>query len=694
MKGLVLAEKPSLMRAIQSAYRHDRFSFQLDFASFHGHLMELAEPGDYNPTWARWTLEALPMIPEHFCYLPQDRRGVSALLRTIRSGGYDFLVNACDAGREGELIFWSFYEANGLTLPVARLWSSTTVEKDLQKALHDLRPASEFDNLRASSRFRAEFDWLVGMNFSRAISLKTGRTSNIGRVVTPTLKMVVDRELEIRAFVSQPFWEVSVPLEKDGMAFSATALVPPENRETRFPEKSAAEGILSAIGAEGVVESVACRRRSTPAPTLYSTLTLQKDASRYFRFRASRTDSLAQDLYEAGFISYPRTECRFLPTSLVPEIPRLLKSLEKLPALEPALRQVTPEAVRTATRGRRYVDDSRLTDHHAIIPTTADLNPDTLSPDHRRLYELIAKRFLSIFLPPYVVDSTVAVIDSNGVKLKAVGRVVVQKGFSVLYQDTSRETPLPSLCRGEKVRAGTPRLKEGKTAPPDRYTEETLLDAMANAGRFVSAAEQRAILKETAGLGTGATRAGILQKLESTGMCRVEKKTYYPTEFGMQLIGTIGDRDISSPSLTAQWEGRLRDLEENGHPEVFQAAMLDYIRRETADLVEHIDTDLSAAGAVAFGTCPLCGGTVYATDRAYQCGNGRSQTSPCPFSLRKKAMGVTITDQDMKALLAGGPTRPKHLKFQSGKQLTAPLILSPTGKVTVALERMTSTAPR
>lgn len=686
MKGLVLAEKPSLMRAIQSAYQADKFSFDLDFAAFHGHLMGLAQPSDYHTEWEKWSIDELPLIPDKFRYLPVDRDSVQKILAKIKAGHYDFLVNACDAGREGELIFWSFYEANGLTLDVKRLWSSTTVESDLKQALHHLRPASDFDNLRASAKFRAEFDWLTGMNFSRAVSLKTKKKANIGRVVTPTLKMVVDREREIINFVPEAFYEVGMILEKDGEKFPGVVLVPPDLKQTRFTKKADAQAVLSSLKDTGTVLSVEKNRKSTKAPTLYSTLELQKDANRYYKFRATKTDALAQDLYEAGYISYPRTECRFIPTSLVPDIPKLLKPLERFPELTTPLTLVTPASIKAATTGKTYVDDSKLTDHHAIIPTTAVFDPSTLSADQYKLYLLIAKRFLAIFLPPYVIDVTSALIDCNGNTVKAAGRVVVDKGFSTLYQDKSKDTPLPPLNKGDIVKVSKGSLHEGSTKPPDRYTDKTLLDAMANAGRFVSAAEQRAVLKETAGIGTGATRSGILDKLEKTGMVKVDKGVFTPSAFGMSLIDAIGERDVCSPAMTAKWEELLRDLEEHGNPAKFEGKMLSYIKAETADIIAHVTADLSPFQFEEIGTCPLCGRAVVASKNFFRCVNYKAEKDPCTFIVsRKETMGTIVSEQDMKDMLAGKPTAVKTLTAKDGNKYKAALVINKDGRVAPAI---------
>lgn len=406
MRGLVLAEKPSLMKAIETAYKSGgTFPFSLDFASFHGHLMRMAQPAEYKEEWKMWEVKDLPLIPDRFRYLPDDTKSINQIMAKIRSGKYDFLINACDAEREGEHIFWSFYEANGLTLPVKRLWCSTTLTADLEKALRSLKDASVFQHLREAAAFRAQFDWLTGINFSRAVSLTTNKKANIGRVVTPTLKMVVDRELEILNFVPQSFYEIVVAMKR-GEAFPGMVLVPPELKQTRFPSEDEAKKAQSFLASTAVVENVTAKKTETKAPTLYSTTELQKDANKYFKFRASKTDAIAQELYEAGYISYPRTSCRFLPASMVAEIPKLLKPLENFPELAAALKLATPAAIAKATAGKDYINDAKLTDHHAIIPTTAVFDPAKLSGDQRKIYLLVAKRFLSIFLPPYVVNTT------------------------------------------------------------------------------------------------------------------------------------------------------------------------------------------------------------------------------------------------------------------------------------------------
>lgn len=687
MRGLVLAEKPSLMRAIESAYKSGgTFPFTLDFAAFHGHLMRMAMPGDYCDEWGGpWEEKYLPMVPDQFRYLPDDAASVAKIMSKIKAGKYDFLVNACDAEREGEHIFWSFYEANGLKLPVKRLWCSTTLEADLQKALHDLKDASVFQHLREAAAFRAQFDWLTGMNFSRAVSLKVRAKSNIGRVVTPTLKMVVDRELEIRNFVPQNFYEVGVTMQK-GEKFPGIVLVPPELKQTRFPNERAANDAKAGLGKTGTVENVVAKRTATKAPTLYSTTELQKDANKYFKFRASKTDSIAQDLYEAGYISYPRTSCRFLPTSMVPEIPNLLKPMEAFPELTAALKLVTPAAITAATSGKDYIDDAKLTDHHALIPTVKKVDPSKLTEAQKKIYLLVAKRLLSIFLPAYTVDSTTVMVDSNGWKIKASGKAVVDPGFSILYTNEKKDVILPPLSKGDQVDITGSSIRKGQTTPPDRYTDKSLLDAMANAGKFVSSAEQRAILREAEGIGTPATRSDILEKLASdkTNLCRIEKGHYYPTDFGMALIDTIKDREITSPAITAKWEKKLRDLQDNGHPEKFKADMLEFIKAETADILEKVSANLRAYQFERLGPCPICGHDVVCGKEYYRCVNYKADKDPCTFIVKRaEVMGTKISVAEMKLMLSGKKTKEKKLKRKDGSEYVAALVIA-EGKIVPA----------
>ena len=409
MHGLLIAEKPSVKRAVEAVYKKEagKLPFTLDFAAFHGHLMQLLEPADYNPAWSDWS--NLPVIPDAFRYKADDVKSVNELTAKIKQGNYDFVVNACDAGREGEHIFWSFYETQGFKLPVKRFWVSSVTAPALKKALSDLRDYKDYEGLRQSAAYRAQLDWLVGMNFTRAATNRKGETTSIGRVQTPVLKLIVDRELQIRNFKPEDFYEVKGVFKVNGVDFAATHMIAPDYKETRFKKKEDADAIEAATKskAPGTVAGTKNETKSVPAPTLYSLTELQKAANRMLKFKPDKTLSIAQKLYEDGLLTYPRTESRFLPTDMIPEIPAHISPLTSVPELAAVASGIGQAEIDRMLKGK-YVDDAGITDHHAIIPTDQTPNWASLSKDEQAVYSLVGKAFLAIFLPPY--QSTVSTI--------------------------------------------------------------------------------------------------------------------------------------------------------------------------------------------------------------------------------------------------------------------------------------------
>lgn len=679
MKYLLLAEKPSVMRDIKEVYQKYKndYPFELDFGAFHGHLMELAQPADYDPSLKKWNLADLPIIPNVFRYKESDPASCKNLMAMIRSGGYDALINACDAGREGEHIFFSFYEAHGLKIPVLRFWASDTTEETIKKTLHHLVPAAHYDGLRQAAKYRAQLDWLAGINFSRSVSLQTKKKANIGRVVSPTLKIIVDREREIQHFVPKDFFEVQAVFDTATGEYAGTYLKPPEMK-TRFDKREDAEAVLKSLGKTGVVKEVQSKQKSTKAPTLYSLTELQKDASRQFGYNADKTEAIAQSLYEKHLTSYPRTESRFLPTGMVPELMDHLKPLNATP-LKPYVAKITQARIDQVTKTKDYVDNAKITDHHAIIPTK-DICKDfnALTKDEQNLYLLICKRFLAIFMDPYISQSTVIITDVNGNLFKSVGKVEVSKGYSVLYAAKTKDILLPAVKKGEQVTVKKSDLRKGQTQPPDRFNTATLLEAMQNAGNFLSSEESRKILRETAGLGTPATRKDILAKLESTGMCSLKKTVFYPTNFGIALIDAIGNRMICSPQMTADWEKRLKEVEEGTYQGNFSDDIQEYITKETKDIIDKVSVDLSAYAFEVIGKCPKCGSPVVEGKNYYLCSQYKKS---CDFLIPKEKMGAKITKKDAAALLSGKQTAEKKMTTQTGKTLNDTLILDQNFKV-------------
>ncbi len=680
MRGLLIAEKPSVMRAIQAEYKKGRYPYTLDFMAFHGHLMGLKEPAEIRADWGSpWRAEQLPMIPDRFEYKTVDQKSADTIAEAIRGGNYDFVVNACDAGREGEHIFWSFYETYGFTVPVKRYWANSNAPAAISGALAGLYPAEHFDGMRQAAKLRAQLDWLVGMNFSRAVTLAMNRNTAIGRVQTPTLKMVVDRELEIRNFRAEPFWELKASFQTEGGdRFDAVCLAAPDFKTSRYTDKDAAEAVRRSLGREGTVVRVKQERKETKPPTLFSTTELQKAANKAFQMKPAAVDSVAQELYEAGYITYPRTQSRYLPTQLVPELPKHLAALAGVPVVGPYAAKVSRAEIERATAGKTYVDDGRIEDHHAIIPTETPVLWDRLTARQRDIYLLIAKRFVSIFLPPFVTLKTSVLVRAGKPLFRADGTVLLDRGYAALYDAKADDVLLPKLAEGQRVTLDRTELRESATKPPPRYTPSTLLAAMESAGKMVPEANYRMILREAAGLGTPATRSGILSEMVTRGYLTLEKNQYAPSEYAIELIARYQDRDFTSPVLTAVWEEKLQGLEKGTCSGDIRAEIEAYIRREVRSLLG------GAAGArryPAVGRCPLCGGSVLKKKAFYVCERYKADTDPCTFCIPQELAGTAVTEEDLALLLSGSPAGPKTLTLKDGFRVRRLLVLDSRGRL-------------
>ena len=664
MKGLLLAEKPSVMRAIKDVYEKEpNYPDNLDFGAFHGHLMTLYAPEDYNPAWQeRKNSSVLPMIPSTFRYKAEDEKSVSKLLKRIKDGHYDYLINACDAGREGELIFWSFYETTGIRLPVKRFWASSTTKPAILKALYDLKDSTLYNGLRQAAKFRAQFDWLVGMNFTRAASNASHFFIPIGRVQSPTLKLIVDREQEIAAFHPQNYFEIKGLFLLNGKKVNFIYLLPPKYKETRFKEKKEAEKIAAETKkiATGIVSAVKDNIKSTDAPTLYSLAELQKDANKYLKFKPEKTLSLAQNLYEEGLLTYPRTESRFLPTDMIPEIKDHLEPLRVVPELAQYVAEIGQMEIDEMLK-KNYINDAGITDHHAILPTADIPNWSALSKDEQALYTLVGKQFLAIFMPPYKVALSTILVQFGNFLYQAKGRREIDRGYGILYSTNSKDILLPSCQKGDIVSIDKISVLKSATKPPQRYTPRTILAAMQSAGNNLPDAAMRKLLKESAGLGTSATRADILKKIEDRGFVELNSNTYYATEKGIRAIESVSDRTFCSVVLTAQWEERLQAIEANTYQGDFKQEMEQYIRAETAYLLDNLKPHV-------LGICPVCGGNLFDFKKSIVCQNHKKEMeSSCPFWIPKIIGGYNLTDEDMKRLLDGKDTEEHIIKNKSGK---------------------------
>jgi len=659
---LIIAEKPSVARdlarvlGIRPEGRHCFEGAGRVITWCVGHLVELEEPAAYDPRWRSWRLDTLPMLPEELRLRPAKHAGpqLRAVTRLLADRRFDTVVNACDAGREGELIFRYVYRYAGGGPPVWRLWISSLTDEAIRRGFAQLRPGAQLDPLADAARSRSEADWLVGMNATRAVTARAREAGgealySIGRVQTPTLAMLVARELAIRVFVPRPYWEVRAELRTAaGQRFAAMW------RHGAAGSRVATAEIAAAIcerdrGAAARVERIRARTVREPPPLLFDLTSLQRTANRRFGFSAARTLELAQALYERHkLLTYPRTDSRHLSSDVVAELPAVFDALAAVPEYAPFAAQLRAHPPRP---GRRVVDDAKVSDHHAIIPTPRRPRLDALERDERRLYDLVARRFLGVFFP----DAEFAVCEvwicvgepagepprepsdeSSGERGRAgagAGAAEVSAEADADAPILERLPPMPDryLARGrvrtiagwqevagieERQASGAggdaderrggegepagalPLLVEGQplggaytpvakeTRPPPRYTEATLLAAMESAGKSIDDEALREAMRDC-GLGTPATRAAIIETLLRRDYVARVKQHLVPTETGIGLIQALPAPSLASPELTGQWEARLARIARRAES---RAAFMADIARYVRDTVDAIRT--------------------------------------------------------------------------------------------------------
>ena len=603
----VLAEKPSVARDIArvlgaktqgEGYLHGN-GYVVTWAI--GHLAALAQPHEMNPEWRQWRRDLLPILPRQWPLVVYDKTKdqFETVRKILNSPRISKIVCATDAGREGELIFRYIYEAAQSTKPVERLWISSLTPDAIRKGFDTLRPASDYDPLADAARGRSRADWLVGMNLSRAYSLAYNNDLlSIGRVQTPTLAMVVERELAIRRFVPEDYIEVVATFHPSGAKADATYKgtwfrEKPDSESMRLPADGQEADAIVARARTGAaaIESIESETQRMPPPALYDLTELQRHANRLFGFSAQKTLDIAQALYERHkLISYPRTDSRHLSKDVAATLPRIVKIIEA-PYRE-RLREGTGER----PLGRRFIDDAKVTDHHAIIPTTVSPERADLSKDERRIYDLICRRLLSAWQDDYIfqVTTVITAITNAAIfdRYHTSGTAVVQQGWKVLdlapsARNESDGPSLPSdLRRGQPQDVAGIEAQKKKTRPPRRFTEATLLTAMETAGKTLDEKELSDAMKET-GLGTPATRAAIIEVLLKREYIARSGKMLEATDKGIHLIEVVHP-GVKSPAMTGQWEAYLKRIERGAAQlEPFLKGIEDYVR-EAVDQVEPV----------------------------------------------------------------------------------------------------------
>lgn len=616
-KTLVLAEKPSVgkeiarvlgcRRALDGGLEGERYVVTWAL----GHLVELAPPEDYDKTWTKWDLLTLPMLPEQMktVVIRESSRQFRAVQALMRRGDVSELVIATDSGREGELVARWIMEKAGWKGPARRLWISSQTDRAIREGFANLKPARDYDNLFYSARARSVADWLVGLNVTRALTCKHNAQLSAGRVQTPTLALIVDREREIREFRPKEYYTVTL---KCG-GFTATWR--DKNGQTRIFDQARAQALCARLeGKEARITELKRTWKQTPPPAAYDLTELQRDANRKYAYTAKETLSMMQSLYEVHkVLTYPRTDSRYISDDVVPTLPERLSAaaVDVYRDLALSIRRQRP------LQTRFLVNNAKVSDHHAIIPTEEQVDLWRMSGGERNIYDLVVRRFLAVLLPPFEYEEVRLTLTVDGETFTARGKIVKNQGWKAAYdrsfgaleeddgEEDEREQALPELRQGDRVKVLSARVNTGHTAPPGRYTEATLLSAMEHPGAQVNDRDQSRILEETGGLGTPATRADIIEKLFSAFYVERRGKELVPTSKGMQVV-ELAPADLRSAALTARWEKRLGDIAQGREKEQdFIAEM----RRYAAHLVAEVkESDATYThDNVSREKCPDCG---------------------------------------------------------------------------------------
>ena len=656
---VVLAEKPSVARDLASYLKaHSRRDGYLEGGEYQvtwafGHLVELKDPGDYDPALKRWSLESLPFVPEKFQLRLRGDDGARKQFAIIKGlfKKADSLICATDAGREGELIFRYIQSLAGATRkPAQRLWLSSLTPSAIANAFGSIRPLSDYDDLYAAAKCRSQADWVVGLNATRNYTVRhrsthgsgnqpdshrSGLLWSLGRVQTPVLAMIVRRDDEIRTFIAEPFWELLTKHRDVQFRFTGDRFdTEPEAEKLR---KASAQFPL-------VINKVVGRSEKSLPPQLYDLTELQRDMNRRFGISAADTLSAAQSLYEAKLITYPRTDSRYLSKDMRKEVPKIFAQLQSFKPTEIGrldLKQLPFNA--------RIINDAKITDHHAIIPTGA--NPGSLSGHQQKVYDAVAIRLIAAFYPSCEKQVTTVDAAAGKIGFRARGVRVVVPGWTQLYprKDKKSDEPqtLPDFRKGESG-PHKPFVKSSQTSPPKHFSENTLLGAMDTAGKLVEEAELREALREK-GLGTPATRAATIETLLRRKYIDRDKKNIVATNLGRYLIAIVQDRNLTSPELTGEWESKLKQIERG---ELSATSFMDEIADYTRAIIRNSDS-LSIDSGI-YGDCPRCGEKVIAGNKALGCSAWRKG---CSFVLPPNYRETTLTMTNLRELLQLGVIR-------------------------------------
>jgi DNA topoisomerase III len=733
-KTLVIAEKPSvgqdLARVLKGPFKKQEGFLEgpdhvVTWAV--GHLVQLADPDEYDPKFKTWRMPDLPIVPDKFKLVVRDERSrkqMTVVTKQLGREDVEQVVNACDAGREGELIFAYLYEKAKSKKPVQRLWLNSMTNAAMKEAFTALRPGSDFAKLEEAARSRSEADWIVGMNATRAATIRL-RSSfdgavSLGRVQTPTLAIIARREEEIRAFTPEPYWLVDATFAAeplDGAAENGGEVADGGAANGASPERSysgrfhagakprlASEAEAVAIveaceGKRGKITKLEKKKQKERAPMLYDLTTLQREANTRYGFSARRTLSAAQRLYEEHkALTYPRTNSRYLTTDMIEEIKPIAELVGEQADYKKAAEYVIGlEDLPLA----RVVNNEKVTDHHAIIPTRSEHKVDRMGSDDKRIYDMAVRRFLAVFHPEAVFENTKVETTvpagpeekDGGYVFRTRGKLLLTPGWRGVYgeaaadaakpekekageEDEGKNQQLPRLEQGEEVETREIKSARKETKPPRRYSDASLLGAMETAGKLVDDEELREAMKDS-GIGTPATRAAIIERLIQVGYVERDARSLVASEKGLNVIRLLNEHALTSPELTGSWEHRLGKIERGEDSrEAFMGDIAGFAKETITELDETLkDVRIPRA---KLGPCPICGHEIVENRKGFSCW---ARNDPgCGFVIWKSKAGKTLPIAIARELIKTGYTTRavSGFKGRSGRSFRAHLAMSQT----------------
>ncbi len=694
---LIITEKPSVAKDIAKVLniRHLRDGYMENSEYLItwcvGHLIQLAYPEKYDPKFKSWNINDLPIFPRQFKYMinPSTEKQYETVKKLMLNDSVDEIICATDAGREGQLIFGYVYINAGCKKPVKRLWISSMTDEAIDKGFKNLKDNKEYFNLYLSAKSRSEADWLVGINATRLFTVKYNQILTIGRVQTPTLSLIVERQKEIDAFVSQPFYEVAADCDM----FIATWF---NKNGTRIEKIEIAEEIAARCkDKEATVTKLETKRATVERPLLYDLTELQRDGNRRYGYSAEQTLDAAQNLYEKyKLATYPRTDSRYLTKDMKTQIPSLLQNIKiGLKSFEGAEYCIDKVVKQKINVDKRVIDDSKVTDHHAIIvtPNVRNLANIKLPDREEKILRLIVARFISVLDRKQEYDQTDIEIKIEKDKYKARGKKVVIPGWKEVEdimlgktkEDSEDKEITVNIAVGDKLMPKEIKVVTKKTSPPKQYTEATLLTAMETAGKQIEDEKLREEMKSI-GLGTPATRAGIIEKLISVGYIKRNKKNLVPTQNGIQLIEIVHEK-LKKPDLTGEWESELGKIAKK---EASSKEFIVEIKKYVAEIIK--EGKISSTMNVSFegskrngqreaiGICPRCGREVFENKKSFSC-SGYKNYPPCKFSMWKEdkilqEKNITLSKQIVSELLKSKQTEVNVLLNETDKIMIIKLI--------------------